>query len=129
MAAPVLPDKLTERRGNPLEERHPLADSPRRKSRALPYQGVSRRSSIQRHSQFEGRQIHTGRPRAPLQTLDRGAPVSRYALSRELGHGSEEMLRRVYAHLGDVRHRSEVVEFRWNSTSSGWAIGSSGQDL
>ena len=33
-------------------------------------------------------------------------------LSRELGHGSEDMVRRVYAHLGDVRHRSEVVEFR-----------------
>jgi hypothetical protein len=29
-----------------------------------------------------------------------------------LGHGSEEMVRRVYAHLGNVRHRSEVVEFR-----------------
>ena len=49
---------------------------------------------------------------ARLQTLDRGAPVSRYTVSRELGHGSEEMVRRVYAHLGDVRHRSDVVEFR-----------------
>ena len=33
-------------------------------------------------------------------------------MSRELGHGSEEMVRRVYAHMGDVRHRSDVVEFR-----------------
>jgi hypothetical protein len=49
---------------------------------------------------------------ARLQTLDRGAPVSLYTVSRELGHGSEEMVRRVYAHLGAVRHRSEVVEFR-----------------
>src|SRR6476620_10589862 len=49
---------------------------------------------------------------ARLQTLDHGAPVSLYTVSRELGHGSEEMVRRVYAHLGDVRHRSEVVEFR-----------------
>jgi len=48
-----------------------------------------------------------------LQTLDRGAPVSLYTLSRELGHGSEDMVRRVYAHLGDVRHRSEVVEYRF----------------
>ena len=47
---------------------------------------------------------------ARLQTLDRGAPVSLYTVSRELGHGSEEMVRRVYAHLGDVRHRSKVVE-------------------
>jgi hypothetical protein len=38
--------------------------------------------------------------------------VSLYTVSRELGHGSEEMVRRVYSHLGDVRHRSEVVEYR-----------------
>jgi integrase len=49
---------------------------------------------------------------ARLQTLDRGAPVSLYTVSRELGHGSEEMVRRVYSHLGSVRHRSEVVEYR-----------------
>lgn len=49
---------------------------------------------------------------ARLQTLDQGAPVSLYTVSRELGHGSEEMVKRVYAHLGTVRHRSEVVEFR-----------------
>jgi hypothetical protein len=49
---------------------------------------------------------------ARLQTLDRGAPVSLYTVSRELGHGSEEMVRRVYSHLGTVRHRSEVVEYR-----------------
>jgi hypothetical protein len=49
---------------------------------------------------------------ARLQTLDRGAPVSLHTVSRELGHGSEEMVRRVYSHLGTVRHRSEVVEYR-----------------
>ena len=49
---------------------------------------------------------------ARLQTLDRGAPVSLYTVSRELGHGSEEMVQRVYSHLGDVRHRSDVVEYR-----------------
>ena len=49
---------------------------------------------------------------ARLQTLDQGAPVSFYTVSRELGHGSEEMVKRVYAHLGTIRHRSEVVEFR-----------------
>jgi integrase len=49
---------------------------------------------------------------ARLQTLDNGAPMSVYTVARELGHGSEEMARRVYAHLGTVRHRSEVVEFR-----------------
>ena len=38
--------------------------------------------------------------------------MSPYTVSRELGHGSEEMVRRVYSHLGTVRHRSEVVEYR-----------------
>ncbi len=49
---------------------------------------------------------------ARLQTLDRGAPVSTYTVARELGHESEAMVRRVYAHLGETRHRSEVVEYR-----------------
>jgi integrase len=49
---------------------------------------------------------------ARLQSLDRGAPVSIYTVARELGHGSDEMVKRIYAHLGDVRHRAEVVEYR-----------------
>ena len=49
---------------------------------------------------------------ARLQTTDQGAPVSIYTVSRELGHESEDMVRRVYAHLGTVRHRAEAVEFR-----------------
>ena len=39
-------------------------------------------------------------------------PVSIYTVARELGHGSDEMVKRIYAHLGDVRHRAEVVEYR-----------------
>ena len=49
---------------------------------------------------------------ARLQTLDQGAPVSVYTVARELGHGGETMVRRVYGHLGQVRHRAEVVEYR-----------------
>jgi integrase len=49
---------------------------------------------------------------ARLQTLDQGAPVSLYTVSRELGHGSRDMVERVYSHLGTVRHRSETVEYR-----------------
>ena len=49
---------------------------------------------------------------ARLQTLDHGAPVSVYTMSRELGHGSEDMVQRVYSHLGTVRHRSAMVEYR-----------------
>jgi hypothetical protein len=49
---------------------------------------------------------------ARLQTLDQGAPVSTYTVARELGHESEAMVRKVYAHLGTLRHRSEVVEYR-----------------
>ena len=49
---------------------------------------------------------------ARLQTLDQGAPVSVYTVGRELGHGGETLVKRVYGHLGQVRHRSEVVEYR-----------------
>ena len=49
---------------------------------------------------------------ARLQTLDGGAPVSEFTVGRELGHGGTSMVKKVYGHLGQVRHRSEVVEFR-----------------
>lgn len=49
---------------------------------------------------------------ARLQTLDNSAPVSIYTVGRELGHGGEALVKRVYGHLGEVRHRAEVVEFR-----------------
>jgi integrase len=49
---------------------------------------------------------------ARLQTLDRGAPVSPYTVGRELGHGGDALVRRVYGHLGETRHRADVVEYR-----------------
>jgi integrase len=49
---------------------------------------------------------------ARLQTLDAGAPVSPFTVSRELGHGSRAMVEEVYSHLGSIRHRAEVVEYR-----------------
>ena len=49
---------------------------------------------------------------ARLQTLDRGAPVSPWTVEKELGHGSRDMLEEVYGRLGEVRHRSDVVEYR-----------------
>ena len=49
---------------------------------------------------------------ARLQTLDRGAPVSPWTVAQEMGHGGRQLVDRVYGHLGQVRHRSEVVEFR-----------------
>jgi integrase len=49
---------------------------------------------------------------ARLQTLDQGAPVSLFTVAKELGHGGETMVRRVYGHLGHVRHRAEAVEYR-----------------
>jgi len=48
---------------------------------------------------------------ARLQTLDQGAPVSVYTVARELGHGGDSMVKRVYGHLGSVRHRAEAVEY------------------
>ncbi len=49
---------------------------------------------------------------ARLQTVDQGAPVSSYTVAREMGHGGEAMVRKVYGHLGQVRHRAEAVEYR-----------------
>ena len=49
---------------------------------------------------------------ARLPTLDGKAPVAPFTVSRELGHGSLAMVTRVYSHLGTVRHRGPVVEFR-----------------
>ncbi len=39
-------------------------------------------------------------------------PVSTYTVSKELGHGGTALVERVYGHLGDNPHRSEVVEYR-----------------
>jgi integrase len=47
-----------------------------------------------------------------LQTVDRGAPVALWTVEQELGHGSGDMIREVYGHLGSTRHRAEVVEYR-----------------
>jgi integrase len=48
---------------------------------------------------------------ARLQTLDHGHPVSIYTVSQEMGHGGIQMVKRVYGHLGKIRHRGEVVEY------------------
>lgn len=47
-----------------------------------------------------------------LQTLDRGAPVSPWVVAREMGHSGQSQIDKTYGHLGEVRHRSEVVEYR-----------------
>jgi len=39
-------------------------------------------------------------------------PVSLFTAAKELGHGGEATVRRVYGHLGQVRHRAEEVEYR-----------------
>ena len=49
---------------------------------------------------------------ATLQLLDRGAPVSPWTVARWMGHGGQSLVNRVYGHLGDLRHRSEVLEYR-----------------
>jgi integrase len=51
-------------------------------------------------------------PSARLQTLDGGAPVSVFTVSRELGPTSTAMVERVYSHLGETRERSDLVEYR-----------------
>ncbi|MHC4434717.1 MAG: hypothetical protein ACYTBS_23000 [Planctomycetota bacterium] len=49
---------------------------------------------------------------ARLKTLDRGEPVSLWVVAREMGHSNTKMVEDVYSHLGEVRHRSDVVEYR-----------------
>jgi integrase len=49
---------------------------------------------------------------ARLQTLDGDAPVSPYTVGQELGHGGDSLVKRVYGHLGTVRHRFAEVEYR-----------------
>jgi integrase len=49
---------------------------------------------------------------ARLATLAGGAPISVYQVSREMGHSSEDLVRRIYGHVASAPHRSEHVEFR-----------------
>ena len=51
---------------------------------------------------------------ARLQTLDNGQPISIFTVARELGHTSIELVKKIYGHLGTVRHRAEVVEYHAN---------------
>ncbi|MEX2570806.1 MAG: hypothetical protein WD737_05830 [Gemmatimonadota bacterium] len=48
---------------------------------------------------------------ARVQTLDRGYPVSEFVVAKEMGHGGFDLVKRVYGHLGQINHRSEVVEY------------------
>ncbi len=49
---------------------------------------------------------------ARLQTTDGDKPAAEYVVERELGHGSGEMLRRVYGKVGRNRQLAEAVEYR-----------------
>ena len=49
---------------------------------------------------------------ARIQTTQNGAPVAAFTVAREVGHSSTAMIEKVYGHLGQVQHRSEVVEYR-----------------
>ena len=40
------------------------------------------------------------------------APVPPWAVAKEMGHGGRDLVDRVYGHLGETRHRSEVMEYR-----------------
>jgi integrase len=73
----------------------------------LDKQGQPKRKSTVRSKAFRHTYCSTR-----LQTLDQGAPVSQFTVARELGHGGDALVRRIYGHLGEVRQRSEVVEYR-----------------
>lgn len=65
-----------------------------------------------KRGEIRTRRFRTSYTAARLQTLDRGAPVAVWTVARELGHSSTALVERTYGKLGQVRHRSEVVEFR-----------------
>lgn len=39
-------------------------------------------------------------------------PVQKFTVQREMGHGGSTLVDRVYGHVGESLHRSEVVEYR-----------------
>jgi hypothetical protein len=86
---------MSEHRGHAGRQR-------RRQSGEPMWRGTPVRTRIFRHTYCSAR----------LQTLDRGHPVNTFTVRCELGHGSDDMVNKVHSHLGDVRHRSDVVEYR-----------------
>ena len=73
------------------------------------------RSRMFRHTYCAAR-LQTGEKR--VATLEDGRevvewiPVSTYTVAKEMGHGGTGLVERVYGHLGETQHRSEVVEYR-----------------
>ena len=65
-----------------------------------------------KRGEIRTRRFRTTYATARIQTLDRGAPVAIWTVAREIGHSSPAMLEKVYGKLGEIRHRSEVVEYR-----------------
>lgn len=49
---------------------------------------------------------------AALQLTEGGAAISPYTVAKWMGHGGRSLVDRVYGHLGEVRHRTEAVEYR-----------------
>jgi integrase len=84
---------------------------------------VARRAGL-RTGEFQG--LRTRLLRRPAANARPGAPAWTYTVARELGHESEAMVRKAYAHLGTIRHRSEAWSIGSSSTANASAIGSCG---
>ena len=72
---------------------------------------------IGERASFDAGEIRTKRFRhtycaAALQLIDRGAPISPWTVAKWMGHGGRSLVDRIYGHLGELRHRAEVVEYR-----------------
>jgi integrase len=52
------------------------------------------------------------RPNPEGEDVEHWVPVSRDQVARELGHGGTTLVERVYGHVGDEHHRTDVVEYR-----------------
>lgn len=55
---------------------------------------------------------------ARLQTMDGGKAISQYTVAEEMGHEDFKMIKKVYGHLGKIRHRADAVEYRWQQRKS-----------
>jgi hypothetical protein len=94
-----------------VKRRHHLAPGPDNTNADLPFGSAAILGSCMA-SEAAGASSHVLLGLARLQTLDNGAPVRAFQVAREMGHDGDSLVRQDYGHLGEIRHRSEAVEYR-----------------
>jgi integrase len=85
-------------------------------ARTLGWEEGSIRSKMFRHTYCSQRlqtfqRVEVGKDEAGEPILE-AVPVSPFTVAKEMGHGGDGLVKRIYGHLGTVVHRSEAVEYR-----------------